>query len=135
MFYHLCIVCTKFQSTVNIINASYIYNSSSYLFFFLVAIKNASRKFNICVVCISSSGANDIREKLTTKAEIYSRVNVQVKPIDHLQGEFYDLIILLLTVKDHDELKTIQENSINVALTSSRFVLWLNLRVNFVLSN
>lgn len=96
---------------------------------------NRSGKVNICVVSLSKDDSNIVRNLLRFKNEIHDRIHLEVKSIDNLHEESFDVIILSLLVEDHTELECVTENNLNVVLTSSRCVPIHVLIKNFILDN
>ncbi|TVT98821.1 hypothetical protein EJB05_55850, partial [Eragrostis curvula] len=86
---------------------------------------NTNRKFSIAVVCKSSTESNTVRDHLRSEKEIHDKILLQVKSIDSLKEESFDVIILSLFMEDQTNLKRVKENNLNVALTSSRHCLWI----------
>ncbi|KAL6654575.1 hypothetical protein ACP70R_008040 [Stipagrostis hirtigluma subsp. patula] len=86
---------------------------------------NANREFSIGVVCLSSNHSNKLRDQLRSKREIHDSIHLQVKCIDSLQEEYFDVIILSMFVEHEIELKHIRKNNWNVALLSSRHCFWM----------
>lgn len=79
------------------------------------------RKFSVCVLCLSSKEANTVGDQLRSMNEINDRCNLQVKLIDNLEGNLFDVIIISTIVEDDTELNCVRKSSLNVALTSARY--------------
>lgn len=93
----------------------------SNLFCFHVDLMYLDRKFSVCVVCLSSKEANTVGDQLGTMNEINDRCNLQVKFIDNLEGNLFDVIIISTIVEDDTERHCVSKSSLNVALTSARY--------------
>ena len=81
-----------------------------------------SRKVNIDVMCLSKDDSNTVRGMLRFKKEIHDMIHLEVKCIDNLQEESFDVVILSLLVDNETELERVKENNLNVALPSARCV-------------
>ena len=90
--------------------------------FFFVDVMKPTGKVKICIVCLSKDDCNAVGNLLSFKNEIHDRIHLEVKSIDNLQEESFDVIILSLLFEDDTELKHVKDNNLNVALTSSRYV-------------
>lgn len=82
---------------------------------------NTNRKYNIAVVCMSSTESNVVRGHFISKTEIHEKTRLQVTSVDRLKEESFDVVILSMLLEDGTELKCVKENNLNVALTSSRY--------------
>lgn len=83
------------------------------------------------MVCLTSNEANVVRSKLRFKHEIHDIIDLQVNSIDCLQEELCDMVILSTIAEDNREVKLVQDNNINAALTISRFAPTINLCCDF----
>ena len=81
-----------------------------------------SRKVNIGIMCLSKDDSNTVRGMFRFKKEIQDMIHLEVKCIDNLQEESFDVVILSLLVDNETELERVKENNLNVALTSARCV-------------
>jgi hypothetical protein len=81
----------------------------------------AHRRLKVCVICLSSKEANIVRRQLRYSDEMHAKVNLDVKSIDSLQQEWFDVTIISTNVKDRVELDFVKDNCINAALTCARY--------------
>jgi hypothetical protein len=91
------------------------------------------RRLKVGVICFSINDADAVRSQLKSKHKLHDSIILEVKSIDSLQLERFDLMILSTAIQDYNEFKIVKDNSINVALTSSRYYMRLNLIVNIKL--
>lgn len=82
---------------------------------------DVDRRIKIGIVCLSLRDADAVRSQLTSHHKAHDNVMLEVKSIDCLQSEWFDLIILSTVVQNCTELQLVKGTSINVALTSARY--------------
>jgi hypothetical protein len=78
-------------------------------------------RLQVAVICLSKNEASIVRRQLRSNDEMHAKVNLVVKPIDELQPEWFDVVILSTIVDDYAEIHYIKDNNINAALTCARY--------------
>ncbi|CAL4998719.1 unnamed protein product [Urochloa decumbens] len=82
-------------------------------------LNNTSKRLKVGVLCLSNNEAIDVNQ-LSNKRKIHNKVNLEVKFIDRLEGDLFDVIIVSTIVKDNVKLNNVKRNSLNIAHTSAR---------------
>lgn len=83
---------------------------------------DVDRKLQIGVICLSISDADAVRSQLISKHKSHENVRLQVKSIDSLELQWFDVVIISTVVQDYTELQRVKNTGINVALTCSRYI-------------
>jgi hypothetical protein len=83
---------------------------------------NDAAGIQIGVICLSIYDANVVRSQLTSHHKWHDKISLEVKSIDSLKLDWFDLVILSTHAQDYTELHLVKETSINMALTCSRYI-------------
>uniref|UniRef100_A0A0D9XUS6 DNA2/NAM7 helicase-like C-terminal domain-containing protein n=1 Tax=Leersia perrieri TaxID=77586 RepID=A0A0D9XUS6_9ORYZ len=92
---------------------------------------NAKGRVNVGIVCLCTNQVNTIINQLGTEYQNNNRINLEVNSIENMNEDWYDVIILSSHFDDKSELP--MDNRINVALTKSRYCLWIIGQANILL--
>ncbi|KAK1648046.1 hypothetical protein QYE76_065851 [Lolium multiflorum] len=91
----------------------------------LYADMNADVGIKIGVICLSTNDANIVRSQLTSKHKLHDKIILEVKSIDSLKLDWFDVVILSTLAQDYTKIQPVKETSLTVALTCSRHLCWI----------